>query len=132
MAMAANCTSTSTPAANLWVSTDGAGAYETLQVLPGNGTNGVKYILTRADQSQFQLRQGLRAARSIVDTNGVPPSSPTRAARMQTSARMTPGIVIIYKYGGLGKLTSIVDRHAGQADVTLVSYEPTARACSLR
>ncbi len=40
---------------NLWVSTDGAGAYETLRVLNGNGTGGIKYVLTRADQTQFNF-----------------------------------------------------------------------------
>src|SRR5262245_20043528 len=55
---------------NRWVSTDGAGAYETLDVLASIGVDGTKYRLTRADQSQFNFDKDFTFI-SMVDTNGV-------------------------------------------------------------
>src|SRR5262249_44744647 len=40
---------------NLWVSTDGAGNYETLQVIPGAKAADTTYIVTRADRSKYQF-----------------------------------------------------------------------------
>ncbi len=104
----------------LWVSTDGAGAYETLQVVAGNGPNvDPKYIVTRADQTRYEFDKNFTLER-IVDTNGVTTEFTYQGGLIQT-IRDDTGHTIVYQYSG-GKLTSIVDRHAGQADVTLVRY----------
>jgi hypothetical protein len=50
---------------NLWVSTDGAGAYATLQDASGGG-----FTVTRADQTQINFDKNFTLL-SIVDQNGV-------------------------------------------------------------
>lgn len=57
-------------ARKLWVSTDGPGAYETLRALGDAATDAVRYVVTRADQSQYGFDTDLRLRR-IVDANGV-------------------------------------------------------------
>ncbi len=104
---------------NLWVSTDGAGAYETLQDLGGGPQGAVKYVVTRADQTKYNFDKDF-VLLSIVDTNGVTTSFTYQGGRIQTVADDT-GHLIVYQYDGIGKLASIVDRHNG-TDVTLVRY----------
>ena len=104
-------------ARNLWFSTDGNGAYETLQEVPGNGT--VKYIVTRADQSKYSFDRNF-VLLSIADANGVTTTFTYQSGRIQTVADDT-GHQLVYTYQG-NSLVSVVDRHPNQADVVLVRY----------
>lgn len=102
----------------LWVSTDGAGAYETLQEV--NGPGATRVIVTRADQTKYHFDKD-NVLLSIVDSNGVTTTFTYQGGRIQQVADDT-GHLIVYQYDGIGKLVGVVDRHAGQADVTLVRY----------
>src|SRR5215831_7648822 len=101
---------------NLWVSTDGAGAYETLNVLGTAAADGAKYVLTRADQTQFRFDKNF-VLLSNVDTNGVRMDYVYQGGKLQQVLDDT-GHVITFNYSGLGTLSSISD----ETGVTLVSY----------
>src|SRR5262245_27834726 len=101
---------------NLWVSTDGAGAYETLNVLNKADADGAKYVLTRADRTQFRFDNNF-VLLSNVDTNGVRMDYIYQGGKLQ-QVRDDNGHVITFNYDGLGTLISISD----ETGVTLVRY----------
>src|SRR4051794_667174 len=101
----------------LWVSTDGAGAYETLSVLSAPATDGAAYVLTRADQTQLRFDKDF-VLLSSVDTNGVRMDYLYQGGKL-AQVRDDTGHVISFNYNGLGNLSSISD----ESGATLVSYE---------
>ena len=100
----------------VWVSKDGAGAFETLQSLAKAAADGATYIVTRADQSQYRFDKNYNLL-AIVDTNAVSTTFTYQGGKL-TRVNDDAGHVITLNYAGLGTLASITD----EAGVTLVSY----------
>src|SRR5262245_52329716 len=83
---------------NLYVSTDGAGAYETLEALDKPGADGIQFRLTRADRSVYSFDKDF-VLQSITDTNGLRTEFTYQSGRVQT-VRDDTGHVITYQYAG--------------------------------
>src|SRR5258706_1620886 len=100
----------------LWISSDGAGAFETLQALTKAASDGASYIVTRADQSQYRFDKNYNLL-AIVDTNAVSTTFTYQGGKL-TKVNDDTGHVITLNYAGLGTLANITD----EAGVTLVQY----------
>ncbi len=99
----------------LYVSTDGQGAYETLEDLGASGNDTVFYVVTRADQSRLSFDKDGRLL-SWVDTNGVTTQFVYSQNRL-VQVIDDDGHVLTYNYRS-GNLVSITDEDEG----VLVEY----------
>ena len=106
------------PARQFWVSTDGAGAYETLQALDKPGADGVQYTITRADRSKYRFDKDFNLL-SIADNNGVTTTF-TYKGNDLIKVNDDSGHVLTFTYTG-GRLSSISD----ETLQTLVQYAYT-------
>ena len=100
----------------LWISTDGAGAYETLTRLNvGGPASGVQYEITRADRSRYLFDNSF-ALLSVTDANGVATTFDYSAGKM-TRIRDDAAHVLTLSYTG-NNLTRVTD----ETGAVLVSY----------
>ena len=100
-----------------YVSTDGAGAYETLEVLRNSAGAIVGYTVVRDDQTKLSFGP-LGRLKRVEDTNGV-----FQTYTYDTNGRLSQvaddrGHVLSYAYNIDGRLVSVTD----EAGVVLVSY----------
>lgn len=110
----------------LYVTTDGAGAYETLQDMGVTGYTSPAYIVTRADQTKLYFDKSGHLL-SSVDPNGVRIDYTYRADRLvKVQDDQGHSITYVYQMGmgdtgmgmGMGQLASVVD----ETGTTLVRY----------
>ena len=99
-----------------WVSTDGAGAFETLDVLARAATDGASFVLTRANQTQYRFDKNFRLLASV-DTNGVRMDFIYQGSKL-AQVRDDTGHVVTFNYDNAGSVTSVSD----ESGVTLVRY----------
>ncbi len=102
-------------ATGLYVSTDGQGAYETLEDLGAKGNDTIYYVVTRADQSRLSFGKNGNLL-SWVDTNGVTTEFVYSQNRL-VQVIDDDGHVLTYNYRS-GNLVSIEDNEEG----VLVQY----------
>ncbi|MGD9369409.1 MAG: hypothetical protein PVH87_27115, partial [Desulfobacteraceae bacterium] len=110
----------------LYVSTDGAGAFETIEVLEPSGSpfgffpwpddNEPKYILTRADQTRLSFDRNGRLIK-LEDTNGVQIDYVYHCDRL-VQVLDDQGHVLNYEYNWFGQLCKVTDESEG----VLVEY----------
>lgn len=98
-----------------YVSTDGVGAFETIEDLNARGNDTVHFVLTRADQTQLKFDKHGNLVESI-DTNGVKIEYRYHSNRLQTILD-DDGHVINFIYQQ-GKLFRVVD----ETQTVLVEY----------
>lgn len=100
----------------LYVSTDGAGSFETIKDLNATRDGVPAFVVTRANQTQLTFdRQGNLL--SSVDTNGVRIDYEYQSGRL-TRVRDDAGHVITYTYDWSGQLTKLTD----ETGAVLVQY----------
>ncbi|HKQ29746.1 MAG TPA: hypothetical protein VJS66_00530, partial [Burkholderiales bacterium] len=102
-------------ARGLYVSVDGAGAYETLRNLNVNGNDVPAFVLTRANQSQLSFDKHGKLL-SSVDTNGVRVDYHYASDRL-VRVNDDQGHLLHYVYQQ-GKLARVTDENEG----TVVEY----------
>lgn len=105
----------------LWVSTDGAGAFETL-AKQADGS----FLVTRANQSVVKFNAGMRLT-SITDTNGVQTSFEYANASANKLTRIIDDtgyvITLNYKSSMVGTvMMDLLDNMSGAGGVSLVKY----------
>ena len=97
----------------LWVSTDGAGSHETLQV--GAAQSAPLYVVTRADRSRYEFDANGRLT-ATVDRHGIRTTYRYRQGRVsQIVGSGGRALTLVYERG---QLTKVID----DRNVTLVQY----------